>query len=86
MNLSELKNRDTGLQKVSDWLDFIGEHDESTRSEGLAHCKESTDARAYYVGRWETRSDLDKRPTQLSVPKHEPILTAKDMAAGEMDA
>jgi len=74
----------TDRQKVESWLDFIGEFDQSCRAEVLAHCKESTDARAYYVGRWETRSDLDKRPTQLSVPKHEPILTAKDRAAGEV--
>lgn len=82
--LQELKTRDINQQKVGDWLDFIGEHDEQCRAEVFAHCKADTDAMAYYVGRYDTRSGLDKCPKPLTAPVHERILDRKSMAAGEV--
>lgn len=73
----------SNINRVNDWLDWIGEHDEACRAEVIAHCKADSSAMAYYVGRWETRSNLDKRSIPLTVPAHEPIITSKDLAAGE---
>lgn len=81
--LEELKTRDSDRQKVEAWLDFIGEDDPECREEVFTHCKESIEARKYYVGRYETRSNLDRKPVPLRVPSIEPMITAKDRAAGQ---
>ena len=57
----------TDREKVLAWLDWIGEDDAECREEVFAHCRESIEARKYYVVRYETRSNFDKRP--MPAPK-----------------
>lgn len=51
--LSQLKNVDTDREKVSKWLDFIGETDVTCRNEVMEQCKKDLDARKYFVKRFE---------------------------------
>lgn len=50
--LAELKTRDTDRQKITAWLDHIGEHDPACREEVLLSCKNDLDARRYYLSRF----------------------------------
>ena len=51
--LNQLKTRDTDKSKINAWLDKIGETDQACRDEVIELCKNNTEARAYYVSRYE---------------------------------
>lgn len=55
-----LGNEMTDRAKISAWLDHIGEDDDACRNEVFEHCKADKGARAYYVGRYETRGEHDR--------------------------
>lgn len=52
MKLSNLKRGMDDRQKVTAWLDHIGEQDQACRDEVLANCKADIEARAYFVRRY----------------------------------
>jgi hypothetical protein len=56
--------------KVSEWLDKIGETDQTIRDEVLAGCAADKEARAYFVKRYE---------------EIEPMLDRKTIAAGGVE-
>lgn len=53
MSAKELKQKVSDRAKVNKWLDFIQEFDEACRNEVLEQCAKDTDARRYYVQRYE---------------------------------
>lgn len=50
-NMNENSGK-TDRDKVCLWLDHIKEFDEATRAEVFEQCKNDTEARKYYVGRF----------------------------------
>lgn len=48
------------LEKVREWLNWIGETDGLVRREVRDNCMADPECMAYFVGRYETRSEYDK--------------------------
>ena len=55
MSLAYLKSAMGDRDKVNVWLDSIGETDQACRAEVLERCAKDSEARAYYVMRYEER-------------------------------
>lgn len=58
MSLRELKSENSDIEKVRAWLAHIGETDERCIDEVLKQCAHDKEARAFFVGRYE--SDVKK--------------------------